>query len=157
MTFTTPEAVSEYEQERGKPMPSKNHAVVQANLIYQLKRLYGEKCTVLSELTLDTDPPATPDVSIYAQLSANWLHDEVRVAEPPLMVVEILSPSQSVDILIPKIERYFAFGVKSVWLVQPPLQQVAVFTPEMEPQVYSSGEVVDSVLDVRIALTEIFA
>ena len=35
-------ALSEYEIERGKPIPSKNHAIVQRNLVFSLHLKYGE-------------------------------------------------------------------------------------------------------------------
>jgi hypothetical protein len=34
-------ALSEYEIERGKPMPSKNHAIVQSNLLFHLRLHFG--------------------------------------------------------------------------------------------------------------------
>lgn len=85
------------------------------------------------------------------------MHDEVRASEPPITVVEILSPSQSVNEIIPKIETYFRFGIRSVWLVQPPLKQVAVFTPDMDARVFVEGDVIDPTLDVRVALDKIFS
>jgi len=148
--------VSEYEQERGKPMPSLNHSLVQSNLIYELRRRFGEEYTILSELTLDMQPAAIPDLCVYPILSPNWLHDEIRTVQPPLLVVEIISPSQSVDELIPKIERYFTAGVKSCWLVQPPLQQIAVFTPEMEPVVFTRGPVQDPASGFSVNIEDIF-
>ena len=152
----TLDVVSQYEQERGKPTPSLNHALVQSLLITTLERTYGNKYTVLSELTLDMEPAATPDVCIYPSLSPNWLRDEMRMTDPPLLVVEILSPSQSVDDLLPKIERYFVAGVKSCWLVQPPLQQIAVFTPEAEPEVFTHGPVQDPASGFSVTIEDIF-
>lgn len=154
----TPELdfVSEYEQERGKPMPSLNHATVQLRLGSELLRRYGDEYSVLSEVTLDTDPPMTPDLCVYPELIVNWTHDQIRMADPPLLVVEIISPSQSVDELIPKIERYFAAGVRSCWLVQPPLQQIAVFTPEMQPVVFTRGPVEDPASGFSVTIEDIF-
>ncbi len=148
--------VSEYEQEWGKPMPSLNHSIVQSNLNYELRRRFGRDYTVLTELTLDMEPVATPDICVYSILSPNWLHDEIRKAQAPLLVVEILSPSQSVDEMIPKIERYFEAGVKSCWLVQPPLQQIAVFTPEMQPEVFTRGPVQDPASGFSVNIEDIF-
>ncbi len=149
--------VEDYEQERGKPMPSFNHSYVQTRLIIALGAAYGDRFFVASELSVDSAPPMTPDISICKMRQPDWLHDEIRVTEAPLTTIEITSPSQSVDDFIPKIEDYFRFGVQSVWLVQPPLKQVAVFTPEMEPQVFTQGEVVDPTLDIKVALDEIFS
>ena len=146
----------DYEIGRGKPIPSFNHGIVQTNLIVALSAACRDRFSIVSELSLATDPPSIPDVSVCNLRQPDWLHDELRVSEAPLNVIEIVSPSQRINDLIPRIERYFRFCVGSAWLVQPPLKQVAIFTPDMEAQVYSEGEVVDPALDVGIALDEIF-
>ncbi|MDE0179981.1 MAG: Uma2 family endonuclease [Caldilineaceae bacterium] len=146
----------DYEKERGKPMPSCNHGIVQTNLIVVLSAACRDRFSVVSELSLATEPPSTPDVSVCNLRQPDWLHDELRVSEAPLNVIEIVSPSQSINEFLPRIESYFRFRVQSAWLVQPPLEQVVVFTPNIEAQVYSEGEVVDPALDVGIALDEIF-
>ena len=159
MTVTAPPEtilVEDYELERGKPMPSYNHFIVQYQLLHALHAACGDRYIVGGELTLDTEPSTTPDISVCDFRQPDWLHDEIRAAEPPVTVVEIMAPSQSVNDIIPKIETYFRFGIKSVWLAQPPLKQVAVFTSEMEPQVFSEGEVVDPALGVKVALADIF-
>ncbi len=147
----------QYEQERGKPMPSFNHFYVQSQLQFALHEACGDRFLVGGELSLASKPPMTPDISICSLRQPDWLHDEVRAADPPITVVEILSPSQSVNEVIPKIETYFRFGIKSVWLVQPPLKQVAVFMPDMEPHVFVEGDVTDPTLDVQVALDKIFS
>ncbi len=147
----------DYERERGKPMPSFNHYYVQSQLHVALHAACGDRFIVGGELSLATEPSTTPDISICNFRNPDWLHDEIRAADPPIAVVEILSPSQSVNEIIPKIETYFEFGIKSVWLVQPPLKQVAVFTPELEPQIFIQGDIFDPILDVKVALEEIFS
>lgn len=149
--------VEDYEKERGKPMPSFNHGVVQANLIVALNFACRDRFLIASELSLASEPPMTPDISICSLRQPDWLHDEIRVAEAPLATVEIVSPSQSINDFVPRIEDYFRFGVRSVWLVLPPLKQVAVFVPEADPEVFSEGNVVDTSLDAVVALDEIFS
>jgi Uma2 family endonuclease len=150
------ETLSEYELERGKPMPSKNHAIVQTFLIVALSH-YAEQYTIMSEVALDLAPrPLTPDVCVYPKLSLDWVHDEVKMSEPPLLVIEILSPKQYMSDLVEKMEIYFAAGVQSGWLVQPTLKSIAVFTPDMQPHVYTGGEVVDPATGITIKLSEIF-
>ena len=117
----------------------------------------GDRFLVGGELSLASEPPVTSDISICSLRQPDWLHDEVRASDPPVTVVEILSPSQSVNEIVPKIETYFRFGIKSVWLVQPPLKQVAVFMPDMEPHVFVEGDVTDPTLDVQVALDKIFS
>jgi Uma2 family endonuclease len=154
-----PETVLEedYERERGKPRPSFNHYYVQSQLQFALHAACRDRFLVGGELSLATEPLTTPDISICNFRHPDWLHDEIRAADPPITVVEILSPSQSVNEIIPKIETYFRFGIKSVWLVQPPLKQVAVFTPELDPQIFIQGDIIDPTLDVKVALKEIFS
>ena len=147
----------DYERERGKPMPSFNHYYVQSQLQIALHAACRDRYFVGGELSLATEPSTTPDISICNFRHPDWLHDEIRAADPPITVVEILSPSQSVNEIIPKIETYFRFGIKSVWLVQPPLKQVAVFTPELDPQIFIQGDIIDPTLDVKVALKEIFS
>lgn len=149
--------VENYEKDRGKPMPSFNHGVVQANLIIALNVACRDRFLIASELSLASEPPMTPDISICRVRQPDWLHDEIRVEEAPLATVEIVSPSQSISDFVPRIEAYFRFGVQSVWLALPPLKQVAVFVPGSEPVVFGKGKVVDAALDVSVALDEIFS
>jgi len=148
------ESLSEYERERGKPMPSFNHNVVQARLIGAF--IQHENYTVASELTLDLDPPAVPDVCVYAQMTPDWTHDRIRMAELPLLAVEIQSPSQSTYELAEKIERYLEAGVQSAWLVEPVLKLIAIYTPDAEPQIFTQGEVIDPATGIRVTIEEIF-
>jgi Uma2 family endonuclease len=153
----TLEMLSEYELERGKPMPSFNHAVVQTRLITILSRIISGDLLILSELTIELESgPLTPDICIYPDQEVNWVHDKIRMSEPPLLVVEILSPKQYLSDLMEKMELYFAAGVKSGWLVQPSLRSIAVFTPDMDSTVYTSGELTDPALGITINLDEIF-
>ena len=147
----------EYEQERGKPLPSLNHGVVQAKLSFALISAYQDQYLVGSEITLATEPPLTPDLIVSSERQLDWLRDEIRVGEAPLTVFEIVTPSQSINEFIPRIESYFRFGVKSVWLVHPPFKQVVIFRLDKELQVYNEGEVVDRALGFKIALSEIFS
>lgn len=156
MTFLGVEAVSEYEQERGKPMPSFNHGVVQANLVFLFKLNYGETHRTLSEVTLATEPTTTPDVAVYEKRDPNWAHDEVQVVEPPLMVIEILSTTQSLNELVDKTQLYFTAGVKSCWLVLPTHKLVAVHTPNSDPKVFTEGTVNDPASKLSVTIEDIF-
>ncbi len=70
------EVLTEYEQERGKPMPSKNHAFVQHYLGIAFSR-YDEQFTILPELSLEVGGRSfVPDLCIYPKLSIDWLHDD---------------------------------------------------------------------------------
>ncbi len=148
------EAVSDYEKERGKPMPSLNHGLIQSKLIGLL--LSFKQFTIGSEITLDLSPKATPDILIFNKRKPNWQHDEKRVTEMPITVIEILSGTQGMENFDEKLTRYFNAGIKSVWLVQPFIETIAVFLPNQKPKVFSTGELFDEVTGIRLSLSEIF-
>ena len=149
--------LSEYELDRGKPMPSKNHAIIQANLVVGLIIYCQERYSILSEVKLNA-PPAdlVPDLAIYPPLAFDSLHDEVKMMEMPLGIVEIISPSQGDQELVDKLSRYFDVGVKSCWLVQPTFRIITVFSSKSTFRTFIEGELHDEVLDIRIDLNRIF-
>ncbi len=85
---------SAYELERGKPLPSRNHGIVQANLILAMGQ--NKAFRPISELTLNLGekPDPVPDLCVFRREAVDFSRDEVRVSEPPLVVVEIASPTQ---------------------------------------------------------------
>ena len=150
------QTLSEYELERGKPMPSKNHAMAQYNLLLAFSR-YKDDYSILPELTLELDgQPYTPDIAVYPKLETDWQHDEIRVSEPPLLTIEILSPKQTMDELMRKAEAYLAAGVKSCWIVQPMIESLSVLQAGRKPQTFTRGEVADTATGISITLEEIF-
>lgn len=151
-------ALSEYEIERGKPMPSKNHAIVQANLLLSLQPKYASRYRLLPEINLDLPVrERVPDLAIYRAVEFTPGADEVRMAEVPLAVIEILSPQQSISDLMIKRGEYFAAGVQSYWLVLPDLLSIYVFYSPEEYDVFAKQEVlVDKKLDIELGLGEVF-
>src|SRR5437773_11458474 len=134
-----------YEEERGKPMPSRNHGRVQTNLIVEF--FQQQRFSIYSELTVTIGGANfTPDISIYPREAADYRHDEITRAELPLVAVEILSPSQSHQEVVEKAEIYLRNGMKSCWIVSPPLRTVAVLLPDGREEVFHSGVVKDPVV-----------
>jgi Uma2 family endonuclease len=102
-------------------MPSLNHSVTQSRLIVELSILYRKTYTFLSELSLAMTgkPDTVPDICTYLKMQVDFLHDRTSLAQMPLTVIEIISPSQTSETILAKFERYFQAGVKSCWLVMP--------------------------------------
>jgi Uma2 family endonuclease len=150
--------LSDYELDRNKPMPSKNHAIVQSNIGFEVQLKYRETYRVMSEVKLNipNDKDVVPDIAIYPRFAFDPLHDEVKMTEMPLCAVEILSPSQTNEELIEKVEKYFSVGVKSCWLVIPTFQIVSVFSDASTQRTFFKGELYDEVLDIRIDLDKVF-
>lgn len=148
----------DYEEERGKPMPSLNHAAVQSALIVAFAP--SKEFSILSELTLELPDGArlTPDISVYPRLAKDWRHDVVRMKTMPKLAVEIPSPSQGFQEIADKLDLYFAHGVESVWVVQPGMQSVAIYLPNVvRPIVVTEGEAKDPVTGLTARLEDLFA
>src|SRR5438477_11611513 len=78
-----------YEEERGKPMPSCNHAGIQVNLIVEFSK--HREFRVYSEFALELEgKPYTPYLSIYPRELLDLRHDILRRTYPPLLVLAIL-------------------------------------------------------------------
>ncbi len=149
--------LSDYELERGKPIPSLNHGRTQARLIHSLMNGYEEQFDIISELTLSVTVPNTvPDVSIYPAMSVNWLDDEVNVDRVPLTVIEIISPSQTLTEMTDKALIYFVAGVQSYWLVQPSLRSVFILQPGQDELVFHNEPLTDPSTGITIDLKKVF-
>lgn len=151
-------AISTYELERNKPMPSFNHSIIQLNLGSELRSRYKNRFRFASELSLDLeDWPSVPDICIYSKRPMNLQTDIIAMTEPPLCAVEIISPSQSLNELIDKAARYFDYGVKSCWIVMPRLGSIHVFTSPDDYQIFRAHEtLLDPTLDISLPLKEVF-
>jgi len=145
-----------YEEERGKPMPSSNHSAVQSNLIVQFSR--DSRYRSHSELTLELDGRTfTPDLTVYPRQPLNLRRDILRRTDPPLLVVEIFSPSQGYQEVMNKVEAYFAAGVKSCWLVSPHLHLITVCRPDGTEENFSTGTVTDPATGLTADLEAVFS
>ncbi|AMJ66798.1 Uma2 family endonuclease [Hymenobacter sp. PAMC 26628] len=120
--------LSEYELERGKPMPSENHGSIQLNIGFELKLRYREAFRFRSEINIAVaERIMVPDIGIFPYVKVDLMHDNIVAQQMPLTTIEILSPTQALDELIDKAAKYFDAGVKSCWIVLPQLQAVVVY------------------------------
>ena len=161
---TTIEQLSDYELEPqrrtgGKPIPTTLHSIIQSNLVFEFRLHYPQQYRALSELTLDTPPNgATPDVVVYPYFKADSTKEyPARRTDAPLITVEIQSPSQSLDEMLDKADVYFAFGVKSCWIVQPRIEGIFVYGEPNRYQFFHHDDVLrDPNFDIEISLSEVF-
>lgn len=149
---------SDYEIERRKPIPSRNHAIIQSRIIKMLYKNYEEEFEAVSELSLMIDETEKiPDVSIYKNFDFQPGNDEIKVDELPLAVIEILSPEQHLIDLIIKSKYYFEAGILSYWLVIPDLKTVYIYSDVDEYEAFvRRGKLVDTKLNIELDLKELF-
>ena len=81
----------------------------------------------------------------------------MRSTEPPLLVVEILSPQQGIQAVMDKVEVYFSFGVKSCWVVSPPMHSIQILTADGGETVLNSGVATDPVTGLTADLAAVFS
>lgn len=153
------EPLADYEIERDKPMPNRVHAIVQTDIAFFLKLNYGKKFDIATEITLDTPgKPATPDVVVMEKRPLDYFDDTPRETIPPLVAIEIVSPSQGFSVFKEKAERYFAFGVRSYWVVQPNFRTIYVFSAPRQYNTFLHTDVLrDDSIGIEMPLSEIFA
>ena len=150
-------SISDYERERGKPMPSYHHGIVQSRLCSQWDQ---PGFVAPSELTLEMSelPNLTPDICVFPNHKTDWQHDEIRKPEPPLTVVEILSPTQGSFELMQRIDRYFSHGVNTCWIVYPTSKSITIYEQGKEAVTISqSGKVTDPCTGLEADLDRLFA
>lgn len=141
-----------------------NHSYLQMKLGALFLSMPGY--LVLSELSLETSTvqqifpdlgsTIVPDLAVYPAREINLAKDILRMAEMPLLVVEILSPMQAPQLLVDKVAVYFALGVRSCWIVYPTSQTISVFHAPYESRSFSSGNLIDKTLDIQLPLARIF-
>ena len=145
-----------YEEERGKPMPGFNHAAIQVNLITEFAR--NRAFRVCSELTMELEGQSyTPDLSIYPRQELNLRHDIVKRTDAPLLVVEIFSPRQGSQEVMDKVDVYLRNGVKSCWIVSPPLHTISLLSPDGKEQIFYEGVATDPATGLTVDLAAVFS
>lgn len=153
-------ALSQYEIERDKPMPSLNHGVIQVRLTFALMKYYEEKFNIAAEVELKLPKaikPTVPDVSIFPKMQLKLSHDILKVETPPITTIEILSPKQPIEDVKEKIlNNYFPAGVKSAWLVIPATRTVSIYTPDEKFVSFADGTLTDPATGIHLEIDEIF-
>jgi Uma2 family endonuclease len=109
-----------------KPMPTFEHGEIALEIGAALKAVgYASveaRAIIPASAAVDATAPL-PDVSFYRSgrpERGQWM------TAPPHVAVEILSPGQSRRDLRAKIDAYIAFGVESIWVVDPFTETVDV-------------------------------
>jgi len=81
------------------------------------------------------------DVDVFsADVAALDQDDQKLFAGPPMLAVEILSPSDQQSEAQATIDEYLAAGVKLVWIVDTHFQTVIVHRPDGKPELFTTGE-----------------
>ncbi|AMR26296.1 hypothetical protein A0257_03755 [Hymenobacter psoromatis] len=150
---------SDYELERGKPMPTLNHAFLQQGILLRIAFNYQGKFFALPELNLLIGgEKLVPDLALYAGTPRFLEHDEQFATQLPLTAVEIISPSQSIVELTAKAERYLQAGIKSCWIVLPEFKSIVLSTQVGDYQSFDRHKtLVDPATGIELELAPLFS
>lgn len=101
----------------------------------------------------------TPDVTYisYQRLPRSWKRNEACPVAPEL-VIEIISPGQTLKEFEEKAEDYFAAGVSRVWVVDSEVMSIRVFSPDGKAVLYTDDTpIVDALLPgLKLTTRQIF-
>jgi|SRR5579859_4245002 len=122
-----------------KVSPQGRHGLLQFEIARLLDNLArpGKLARVLTELrSTFANASTVPDVSVYL-----WQRIPIqptgavadRFFDPPDLVVEIVSPEQSTNVLLRRCLWYVANGVRIALLVDPDDESVVLFRPNRAP------------------------
>jgi Uma2 family endonuclease len=74
-----------------------------------------------------------PDVAVILGNRRQELRGSKVIPVIPELVAEVLSPSETPRMIHRKLKQYFAAGVKEVWLIDPDVKEIEVWTGPSSP------------------------
>lgn len=78
------------------------------------------------------------DVAYFSDEIASREPADTRLVDgPPLLAVEILSPSDKLEEVTARVDEYLAVVVPVVWVVDPHFQTVTVYRPSAPPEMFT--------------------
>ncbi|MCP4346899.1 MAG: Uma2 family endonuclease [Desulfobacterales bacterium] len=134
-------------------MPSLNHSYICLQILKQL--ISDDSIEPLPELTLDIANGLTPDISVFqkGRIQPNFFHDIPKFQETPVLAIEVISSSQTIQAMLEKAGQLVKAGVSVVWTVEPHTKSIFV-TTETEEKLFHD-EVVES-KSVKVDFTKVF-
>lgn len=89
----------------------------------QVDSRVGIDVAYFDQATVDQQPPESP-----------------YMVGPPVVAVEVLSPSDVVEDINRKIRAYLQAGVRLVWIVDPDLETLTIHRPGAKPEILSGDQ-----------------
>lgn len=134
--------------------PSINHSYLCRKLILLIEQT--QQWEAWPELSLDIETGLIPDIAIFpiGKLKPDFHKDSTKANILPEIVIEILSPSQSIHELMQKAEKFLQAGIQQVWTIEPYGKIVYISQPENR-EVKISGQLVFH--DLQLDLQQLFS
>lgn len=114
----------------------------------------GVRLSRIPETTVGVDV-----VYISAEQRARQSDDSTLIDGPPILAVEILSPSDTQEAIHEKVDCYIEAGVALVWVIDPHDETVTVYRPDAEPELVNVRQELTAephLSGFRVAVSQIF-
>ena len=126
---------------------NKHHAKVEARIAKLLGNWLDRQPPKTGEVhsgeigcIIQQDPLITVGIDV-AYFDYDVANDDSRgtsfIDGPPILAVEILSLSDTIEDITEKVEDYLAAGVALVWIVSPKFRTVEVHRPDADPELFN--------------------
>jgi len=110
---------------------------------------------------LSRNPDSTVGIDVaYVSAEVATIDPEAIYFEgPPVLAVEILSPSDQQEEIDAKVGLYLETGVAEVWVVHPRFRTITVYRPDADPTMFSGSQEITAephLPGFRVSLTRLF-
>lgn len=92
---------------------------------------------------LKRDPDDTVGIDVAyvdAETASRTASDAAVVDGPPVLAIEVLSPSDRQEGIMEKVRAYLDAGTKIVWVLEPVFETVAVYRPDAPPTMLNADQ-----------------
>jgi len=140
---------------RPKPMPTRGHSQVQANIIFNIRLNNGEQFEALPELStrLRKAKFYVPDIAV--EDVAHPIQGRYPgPGDPVFLCIEIKSPDDRIGKLFSKCEEYHAWGVPHCWIIDPERKVAWEYAPD-DPEPHKADTALNAG-PIQMALAEAF-
>ena len=142
------------------PPPKYGHNLIQLRLLSLLGRAAGNTGVVTMEMGFRPRPDHEywiADVAFVEKTRSDAIPRDGYPMGAPELVIEVLSPSNTVAKMNDRRKTCLANGSVEFWAVDINLRQVAVSTRDGQTITYKAGQTIPLLFGGQIAVDEIFA
>jgi Uma2 family endonuclease len=141
---------------RERPMTKRNrrHSRTESKVVAILDRWLLQQPTPRGEILsgeagfrIRRNPDTTVgiDVAYISPEVAQSQPDDARVIDaPPVLAVEILSPTDKQEEILDKVADYLAAGVQAVWVLEPVFRTAGVYRANQPPLMLNETQELDA-------------
>ena len=139
--------------------PKWGHSEIQDRVTVLLKGIFGSRGTVMMEMPFQ--PAAeyevwVADVAFVSRERAERTAKDEYLQGAPDLVVEVLSPSNTVDEINDKMAICLENGCSSFWIIDPKRKEIKVTEGDITRRYQDSATITSNILGASIQVREIF-